>query len=126
MSLSKTRDPAVLDGVLDLVPSDAVGFDPKRMMEEGFCVTIDDDVAYFSGDRILQGHYFFRSRGKKAIENAEKILAVAFEDADVITGLTPIENKAALWMTRRLGFTMLDVLETELGLMQLSMKKDKE
>ena len=118
----KTKDPTVLSG---LEPDGAVGFDPVRMMETGFCLVSGDDIAFFEdrGDGIVSGHYFLKSRGRNAISVAESFLSRVFEDYSVVTGLTPVDNKAALWMTRRLGFQMLDVLETEAGLMQLSMLK---
>ena len=123
MSIRLSKDPRDLR---HLSPEDAIGFDPVEILRDGFCLIQGDDLALFEEKSagVYFGHYFLTSRGKKAIEICESFLAYVFDDgAKVILGLTPIDNKAALWMTRRLGFTMLEIFETDLGLMQLSMKR---
>ena len=122
----KTTDPSVFDTIE--TPTDSLGFDPKSILQRGFCLKEGEDVALFEdkGSGVYFGHYFLQSRGKKAIEVSMSFLSEAFETANVIAGLTPIENKAALWMTRRLGFSMMDVVDTTVGKMQLSMLTKKD
>jgi hypothetical protein len=63
------------------------------------------------------GHYFLFSRGRKAIEACKEFLAELFTETDVkiVLGLTPENNKAALWMNRQLGFKEHGTIETEIG-----------
>lgn len=66
----------------------------------------------------VAGHYFFVSRGKRAREEAKKFLKEVFTgpyNVHSIVGLTPVEHKAAAWMTRQLGFTFYDEINTEVG-----------
>jgi|14BtaG_2_1085337.scaffolds.fasta_scaffold57218_2 hypothetical protein len=56
------------------------------------------------------GHYFFLSRGRKALITAKQMLDYVFARTDINTvyGLTPVEHKAALWFNNKLGFTTLN------------------
>lgn len=56
---------------------------------------------------VFTGHYFFKSRGKEAIESAEDMLHEIFSevyDCNCIVGMTPLDKKGAVWMSRHLGF----------------------
>lgn len=79
--------------------------DPKNialMNENG-------DLALFE-PRIknqYSGHYFFQSRGRKAIEAGKGFLDELFNSCyniGTLTGFTPLDNKPARWMSRQLGF----------------------
>jgi hypothetical protein len=89
------------------------GFSPEEWLanEKNIALINDnDDVALFEHQADLFdtvcGHYFFFSRGKDAIKAAQEFLKEAFTQTyiETITGLTPLDNKGALWMNRRLGF----------------------
>lgn len=57
--------------------------------------------------KVMTGHYFFQSRGKKALEAGHAFLDEIFNpcyNIEVITGLTPLTNLGARWFSRRLGF----------------------
>ena len=57
--------------------------------------------------KVMTGHYYFQSRGKKALEAGHAFLDEIFNpcyNIEVITGLTPLANLGARWLTRRLGF----------------------
>lgn len=68
-------------------------------------------VQYYPG--VYTGHWMFKSRGRGAIDAANRLIAEAFENypVEVIRGLTPVQLKGALWLARRLGFTSQGVLE---------------
>lgn len=91
----------------------------------------EDGGACFAwrGPGIYEGHSFFRVRGRKAIQLGRSILHAMFDlyDARVIWGATPIENKAARWFNRQLGFLSLGEIEMpESGLCELfSMECDR-
>lgn len=56
---------------------------------------------------IYTGHYYFKSRGRQAIDAGHEFLDAIFNtcyNINVVMGLTPIDNRAARWMSRRLGF----------------------
>ncbi len=58
--------------------------------------------------KIYSGHYFFKSRGRQALQAARDFLDEIFNpcyNINVITGFTPVDNKAARWISRRVGFT---------------------
>jgi hypothetical protein len=70
----------------------------------------DGDLALFEFAKVgvCGAHYWFKTRGKVALANAHKLLDEIFDpcyNIQVITGMTPLTNLAARWMTRRLGFT---------------------
>jgi hypothetical protein len=78
-----------------------------------------NDVALFTYNwpGLYTGHYFFESRGKAARERGLEILSEVFTRHPVLTirGLTPVENRAARWMSRQLGFESLGFVETPKG-----------
>lgn len=70
------------------------------------------DIALFEyglpGREIYSGHYFFKSRGRKAIQVAREFLDELFNSCyniNVLMGLVPLKHKAARWITRQVGFT---------------------
>lgn len=88
--------------------------------DTGNVVLMDgEDIAVFERDSLgsLKGHYLFKSGGRKAIEVGERMIQKVFADYPVyvIVGLTPLTNKPALWMNRKLGFNPGPVVETEYG-----------
>ena len=77
----------------------------------------DDNLALFEyiKDGVYRGHYFFSDRGRKAINLSKTALDYIFSSAKIIEGLTPIENKGAIWMSKHLGFTAYGDIDTIAG-----------
>lgn len=80
------------------------------------------DVALFESQVLnpgaVCGHYFFHSRGKQARDAAKEFLKELFTgpyDVKVILGLTPTDNKGALWMNRQLKFSSHGQVDTDVG-----------
>jgi hypothetical protein len=76
-------------------------------------VNENGDLALFEKHGTWQGHYFFKSRGKKAVTAAKKFLDEVFNpcyNISVLTGLTPIHNLGARWLSRKIGFTSQGVM----------------
>lgn len=101
-----------------------VGFNPEEWIENKKNIALindNDDVALFENQTGLTntvcGHYFFFSRGKEAIKAAQEFLYEVFTTTyvETITGLTPLDNKGALWMNRRLGFKEYGDIDTVVG-----------
>lgn len=104
--------------------TEIVGFNPEDWLDNPNNIALTNDkgdVALFEHQEFLQdtvcGHYFFFSRGKEAVKVAQEFLEEIFTDSYVktIVGLTPEDNKGALWMNRRLGFKENGQVETEVG-----------
>lgn len=96
-------------------------FDPESwlMFEDNIALTNEHgDIALFERNDLnpvsVYGHYFFWSRGRQAINAAKQFLEELFTTkhyrVEIIIGLTPVDNRAALWMNRQLGFKEVDTL----------------
>lgn len=77
-----------------------------------------EDVALFEHGikDIYSGHYYFKSRGKKAVASAKILLDELFNSCyniDVVMGLTPLTYLAARWMSRHLGFSSQGVVHVK-------------
>lgn len=62
----------------------------------------------FPNKEIYSCHYYFKSRGRQAINSAKAFLDELFNtcyNIDVLMGLVPIERRDVKLTTRRLGFT---------------------
>lgn len=76
-------------------------------------VNEDGDLALFEKQGTWQGHYFFKSRGRKAITAGKKFLDEIFDpcyNISVLTGLTPLTNLGARWLSRKIGFQSQGVI----------------
>lgn len=126
----KSYDINDLKAVADLVPEGSIGFSPEDIMTGKSFLLIKDKNAvlleHVTGD-VYQGHYFLREGGKKGIDFCRRCIDYAFSSGvSVITGMTPSDNRAAVWMTRHLGFDIIDEVETDVGLMTLSILTRKD
>lgn len=109
------------------------GFSVEEFFDGGGVALIHDkDVALFEhdSDKVYSGHYFFKSRGNKALSVAGDFLRFFYEKLDpkIIKGLVPLEHLGARWMTRQLGFKSYGVVQTVIGPCELFIltKKDWE
>lgn len=77
----------------------------------------DGDLALFEEESpgIYYGHYFFVSRGRAARVKGNRFLDELFTNhgAEIVKGLTPVENLGAKWMSRQLGFKSFGVVTPE-------------
>lgn len=106
------------------------GFSPEELASgEDVVLKLGDDYSIFElkSPGHYCGHYLFSSRGREAIAVARLMLSEIFSEygARVVSGLTPVENKPAIWMTRRLGFDSHGLIETPVGTMELFIKDKK-
>ncbi len=110
----RTKDPSVVLAAIEQVKDDLKGLPPEVWLKDdsnlALYVPETGDVALFekrSGGAYC-GHYFFRSRGKKAVEVAKILLSEFFSSyGNLVIGFTPLDKKGAVWLTRHLGFTVL-------------------
>ena len=76
------------------------------------------DMALFEKGvkHIYTGHYYFKSKGRKAIEAGKNFLDNLFNtcyNINILTGLVPLTHLSARWMTRQLGFTSHGVVHID-------------
>lgn len=95
-----------------LLKNDGVDSDTWLANEENIVLENEQgDVCLFEKsikDKVFTGHYFFKCRGKKAIETGKAFLDELFNTCytvEVVIGLTPLDHLGARWMSRKLGFT---------------------
>jgi hypothetical protein len=110
----RTFDTVVVEKAIETYAEKIIGLD----ISDWLCYTTNIALTNQSGDIALFerqwrqpstvcGHYFFHSRGRQAIDAANGFLAELFSgpyEVEVVTGLTPSDHRAALWMNKRLGF----------------------
>ena len=98
------------------------GFDPEEWLADhrNIALEINGDFALFEyADKgVYTGHYFFKSRGKRAVERGRDLLHEAFmggHGIKAIRGLSPLEKLGARWLNRQLGFKSYGVIQTSVG-----------
>lgn len=116
----RVEDPCLIEEAIGLYPFEDIILDAKAWIDtpENFALTDDrGNIGMFETftPGVYTGHYFFKDKGKAAKELAIKMLAEAFETAEIVRGLTPVKHKAALYMTRMLGFKSYGEVDTWIG-----------
>ena len=97
------------------------GLEPKEWLENpnNYCLTDEEaNLSLFEETDLpwmVDGHYFYNARGKKAVKTAKEALEFMFTKTpvEVIRGYTPHDNKGALWMSRHLGFKSYGTVELQ-------------
>jgi len=87
------------------------------------------DLALFEKRGTWQGHYFFKSRGRLAITAGLNFLDEIFNpcyNISVLTGLTPLTNLKARWLSRKLGFQSQGVITIDDQPFELFMMTNKD
>lgn len=70
----------------------------------------------FPTKKVYAGHYYFKSRGRQAIDAAKGFLDELFNSCyniHIVMGLVPTVHLAAKWLTRRVGFKFYDIEEID-------------
>lgn len=129
----RTFDERVVLAAIRLYDKDTSGFDVAAWIADHDNVALTNelgDVALFQQDipHVANGHYFFHSRGWRAVTSARDFLREAFTDYDfrVIRGLTPVAHLGARWLSRQIGFTEQGVQQTARGPEMLVILTKKE
>lgn len=109
------------------------GFQPHDWIRDERNIALTDGLGSFalfeySRRGTYYGHYFFNKHGKAACTLAKECLQEAFQrqGVEVIVGLTPCDNRPALWMNRYLGFKYRDTIDTKEGPTQMFILTKKE
>ena len=80
-------------------------------------ITEGDDLALFDyiEPGVYEGHFFFQSRGKEAVEATRIITARMLETAHLIIGRVPLINRKAGVIARSAGYHYVGISHTEHG-----------
>lgn len=120
----RTTDAELVGRAVETYADAITGFTVEDWLSNPLNVALveGDDAALFErqphADHVVFGHYFFRSKGKYAVKAAKSFLEEIFTgpyNVQAVTGLTPIDHKAAIWMTRHLGFNFDGEIQTDEG-----------
>lgn len=113
--VNRTWDPVKVGEAINYLLATGEHVDPTNWLANQDNIALENehgDLALFefafAGKKVYSGHYYFKSRGRKAIEASKAFLDELFNSCyniNVVLGLIPLENKAARWLTRRVGFT---------------------
>lgn len=119
----RTYNTSYIRDIIEFLP--ITGFEPLTFILNHDNIVIKNGSDYgvfeFTAFGTYTGHYFFKSRGRAAIDSGKQILDELFNEhgAFLVIGFTPCEYKAAKWMNRQLGFKPGPAVDTPEGLCQL-------
>lgn len=88
-------------------------FDPSELIGDEKNVLLFDEGGgqffHWKGPGIFEAHSFYLVRGREALDRGSEAVRLMFADygAEKIWRATPIENRAARWFNRQLGFHSL-------------------
>jgi len=110
-----------------IMPKDAIGFNAHDLISDTDNVVLTDGEGNFSlfeysGVGTYHGHYLFNGAGNP-FALAREMISWMFKrvpDCSVIVGSTPVENKGALFVTRRCGFKFIDTISSPVGDLKIS------
>lgn len=99
------------------------GFEPKQWLGLSLNVALTDGEGNYSlferySEFVVTGHYFFKARGKQALQLAKEMLQEAFTgdyNIKTIRGLTPLEKQGARWLSKNIGFKSYGEVDTKAG-----------
>ncbi len=120
--MTRTYDPEIVKNALALYPYNPIDLDVDMWLRDRNNLafkTEDGSVAMFEWVRpgLFDGHYFFHVRGREAINLSRQIIQEVYENYGVkaIRGFTPVQHKAAIWMSKHLGFKPMAIVPTDIG-----------
>lgn len=119
----RTYDTSYIKDILPFLPIE--GFEPLSFILDTDNIVLTNGFDYvafeYASWGVYTGHYFMKSKGRAALDALAKFRYELFEEHGVslLIGYTPVENKAALWMNRQVGFRPGPIVQTPAGECQL-------
>ena|SRR6185369_13154121 len=106
----RTYDPDVFRHAFDDHPEYMEGIEPEDWVgdHKNLMFEKDGSVGLFTYNYpgVYTGHWFFKVRGRKALDLAREMLREAFSgDVKVVRGMTSVNLPAARWAARQIGMT---------------------
>jgi hypothetical protein len=110
----------VAEIVAYLLKEERANFDAIEWVSNpGNILLVDgQDAAIFHQERpgVVNGHYYFKSRGRQAITVGKRLLGECFSlGVQTVMGTTPLVHLGARWMTRQLGLKSHGIVHTSNG-----------
>ena len=131
--IHQTKDVDIVTKATEQYRHEMHGFYPELWLgvDANIALTDGRNVALFEYELpgVYSGHYFFLDRGREALDVAKGMLKIIFSPTypvQIIKGYTPLENKGALWMSRKLGFVGHGEIFTTAGPCELFILSKKE
>lgn len=118
----QSSNSAKFQEVADNYPEEFCGVTARDWLASPNNIGLNDDdgnwgLFHRQVDGIYTGHYFFKSKGRAAITASKHFLDYFFDltGEKILRGLTPVNNKAAIWMSRQVGFKSLGQVDSDHG-----------
>lgn len=95
-------------------------FDPTDLLSDDKNIILFDDgggqLFHWKGPGIYEAHSFYLVRGKEALALGREAIRRMFEEygAEKLWRAPPVENRAARWFNRQLGFKSLGIVQMPL------------
>lgn len=116
----RTTDPALVAPAIEFYNQNGkIKVDPVEWIANPTNIVLTNDagdLAIFEigVKNIYTGHYFFKSRGREALNAGRDFLDELFNtcyNIPILMGLVPLHNRAARWLSRQLGFTSYGAMQ---------------
>lgn len=117
----RTWDATKIATAIDYLSKDTKSIDAIEWLSNPVNIALENkhgDIVLFEygllEHKVYSGHYFFKSRGRQAIQSARDFLDEIFNSCyniSILMGFTPLKHKAARWLTRQVGFTSYGIEE---------------
>lgn len=96
-------------------------FDPTALIADSKNILLFDEGGgqffHWKGPGIYEAHSFYLVRGKDALAKGREAIRLMFDEygAEKLWRAPPVENRAARWFNRQLGFRSLGVVQMPPG-----------
>lgn len=131
--MHRSYDPSEMKRIVSQFPKefiyDTETFDYSHWLSHSVMYVEGDSAGLCTKEKegIYSVHWFFKHRGRQALDLAKEMLNDLFdnEGAEIVRGITPVDNKAARWAARQIGLKSYGV-EGDKEILIMTKKEFKE
>lgn len=125
-AFNKVAQPLLEEGTIGFNAETLISNTKNDLLHDG-----EGNYSLFEGQDlgVYVGHYFFSNKkGREALKLAKEMLQFMFDvnQATIILGATPTENKKAIWISRQLGFKYVKQINSEVGKLEICQLTEKD